>query len=510
MPMRALREVRWPDLVVLGSLFLLANVAHGAAIGAFFSPDDLVHLEQAAGLAPVHPTPFRFLSQVLYFRIVTAVAGLSPIVFHAISLSFHAVNGFLVFAIGRRLGVARPAAWVGASLFVSFPLFFPILSSAVGMNDELSLMCLILALLAVSCDGRGWMFVAGLSFSLAVLCKESVIAMPGMALALVPRERRARVLPLVGLAGLFLFLLVLYPPQGAGSYAVGTGSNLFHNLMTYTAWAINLTHPLPDLVSSFDPGAWRVGLWVYVGLLVSWAALPGDRRLIASGAAWWLCGLLPVLFLRDQTYRQYLYPALPGLALIAGIVLTRLVSFVLAVQRDSTDEASSWRPAMASAVLVATVVGYAVQAHELVAARRAARVPGTLLALDPVTRREEIAANALTSLASTLPREGPVRVAVFAPAGTARIIGTSGREYEGLPQGRNAYNLLAVSLDHGGAIRLFHPQVETVVFVDRWSAQLDSFHLFLPYQNGQLQGFGTGPEAARSLLAAAGVRDRAR
>lgn len=300
------------------------------ALGAFFSsPDDLVHLQQAAGLRPIAASPFRFLSQVVYFRVMLELFGLHPFAYHVASLLVHAGNVVLVMALAVRSGASRFAATFAAILFGCFPLFYPLFASAVGMNDELALAFMLLALLAVRRAGARWTLLAWLAFVAAMLCKESVIAMPLLALLMAPEDRGirwTRAWPLIATAAVFAGLLLLTPPQGLSPYAMEFGVNVWHNLMTYSAWAINVTRPMPDLVSSFDPHAWTTAIWLYVAIAAAWAWMRSERRWIGLGMAWWLIALLPVLVLRFQTYRHYLYPALPGLCLAVAVAIARLRS----------------------------------------------------------------------------------------------------------------------------------------------------------------------------------------
>lgn len=468
------------------------------ALGAFFSsPDDLVHLQQAAGLRPIAASPFRFLSQVAYFRVMLDLFGPQPIVFHVVSLLVHGFNVWLVAVLAARLGAPRLVAACAAMLFGCFPLFYPLFASAVGMNDELALMFMLLALLALHREGGGWAFAAWLTFVTAMLCKESVIAMPLLAL-MAPAgstARRQRAWPLIGTSVVFAGLLMLAPPQGLSPYALEFGANVWHNLMTYAAWAINVTRPLPDRVSSFDPQAWRTGIWLYLAIGAAWWRMRSERRQIGLGIAWWLIALLPVLGLRFQTYRHYLYPALPGLCLAVAVVVARVLSRVTA--RSPAPGAERTLGRVAAGILLVGIVAYALQAQRLILARRAARIPGTELAFDPFTRRQEVARNAVESLAHFLPPSGPVHVAVFSPPGAGRMFGArSGREYAvdslNRPPGPRPYDLLEESLDHGGVVRLFFPRVDSVRFIDRWTPAVASYQLFLPFQNGRLKGVGAG------------------
>ena len=333
-------------------------------------------------------------------------------------------------------------AGLSASLFGSFPLFFPLLASAVGMNDELALTFTLLSLILVR-SRRPWSSLgAAAAFLVALLCKESVLAFPLLA-ALVagPAYRVRRIVPLFAISGIFSVLLLLRPPQGLEPYAVALGMNVFHNAMTYASWAVNVARPMPDMVSSFDPGAWRVGACVYAGIIISWLVLRASRSLIRIGAAWWLAGLLPVLVL------HYLYPALPGIALVAGVSIFELLNIASSTiaPANGNERRARIRSALLMAMTALCAMAYSVHADALIRQRLLARVKGTRLALDPFIRRQEVASYALGSLARSLPREGPVSVAILEPEGTERLFGArTGREYASRSNRQPTYDLLNV------------------------------------------------------------------
>jgi hypothetical protein len=490
----------------LAGCLLLAAWVHRHALSVFFtSPDDLIHLQQAAGLIPTLPTPFRILSQVLYFRLMLRIFGPHPIPFHLVTMLLHLINIALVFRLARGLGIRHRTAALGAVLFGAFPLFSTLLSSAVGVNDELAFALALAALLTLGLKGVPGVVLPIVLFGLGMLCKESVICLP--LLALVPpfgawtRSGLRRAAPLLGVALLFAALFAALRPRGLAPdaivYAVGVGPNVFHNLMTYFSWSANLRNPLPDLVSSPDPRAWRVGAWVALGSLASLMTLGKREPAIRLGAAWFVLGLLPVLPLQYQTYRHYLYPALPGLTLVvAGTVLggfERLMRF------------SRWPDPtvsrLAGGLAILCGLAYGTTAERLVRERFDARIPGTDLALDPVSRRREVAERALASLGSYL-RHEHVRVAILVPEGLGRVFGArSGKEYGSLPRGFHPYNLLQESIDQGRAVRLFYPGVDTVAFVAHWTRAQDDYDLFLPCQDGSLIGVGQGPAAHREVAA---------
>ena len=493
-------------LPIAGALLLTLWTQRHSLASFFSSPDDLVHLQQAAGLRPILRSPFRFLSQVLYFRAMVAAVGLDPGPYHLLSLLVHLVDVVLLFGFLRACGASSSVAGLACSLFGTFPLFFPLLASAVGMNDELALGFTLVALLLVRLGGVWPIPAAGAAFLTAILCKESVLSLPLLTLAMgLPDQHRwARRFTLLGIGLVFAAALLVVPPQGLSPYAVQFGPNVFHNLMTYAAWSVDLVRPIPDLVSSYDPTAWHVGIIVYGAIVAAWIVSRRDRPLLGFGAAWWVTGLLPVLILRFQTYRHYLYPALPGLSLVVATIVASAARAITrtARVREATvqgPEVAVERPAVL-AILVACAVGYSFRAESLITARMSARVPGTQLALDPVVRRQEVARNALASLAQYLPARSGLRVAIFTPEGTGRIFGArTGREYTPGSATRGAYSLIEASLDGGGAVRLFFPTVDTIAFIGRWKPRYADHELFLASQDGHLLPAGSGPEGHKAL-----------
>jgi tetratricopeptide repeat protein len=475
---------------------------HGRSLVTFFtSPDDLVYLEQASGMVPTPFKLFRQLSEVLYFRAMVRIAGLDPLPFHAVTMALHLADIGLVLLFARAQGVSGCIAGLAATLFGVFPLFSTVLSSAVGINDELALALALGALLALRMKGVAGILVPVTLFALALLSKESVVFLP--LLAFLPggreplRPHGARALAAVAIAALALLPFVRpIRTSEAAIYSVHFGTNLFHNLMTYASWAVNVTNPLPDLVSSYDPHAWHTGIWIALAALVSLLALGRSEPAVRIGWAWFVLGLLPVLPLVHLTYRHYLYPAIPGLALASAGTAVRALEWLAGRIREGRGRAPSRIAAVAA---VALAVAYAAAADGLVRQRFAARVPGTDLALDPVFRRQEVAAHALASLNRQLTPDHS-RIGILLPEGTERVFGArSGREYARVPRGGQPYDLLEECLDHGRAVRLYFPWVDSVAFIARWTGAYRDFDLFAPAAGGRLSAMGSGPAALNDV-----------
>src|SRR5262249_22804567 len=111
---------------------------------------------------------------------------------------------------------------------------------------------------------------------------------------------------------------------GGSAYAVGFGMNLFHNLMTYAWWSVDLVRPVPDAHGLFDTTAWRVGMWPLLVFALGIALSRPRRGAILFGCAWWLAALVPVLPLVVHTYGHYLYIPMAGFAVASAAVVDAL------------------------------------------------------------------------------------------------------------------------------------------------------------------------------------------
>lgn len=104
--------------------------------------------------------------------------------FHAVNVVLHVAVTVLVALLGLRLFARRPAiAWLGALLFAVHPLHTEAVTGLVGRAELLAALFGLGALLAAvraqehaaDWPRRAWMAVALVSFTAALLCKESAI-----------------------------------------------------------------------------------------------------------------------------------------------------------------------------------------------------------------------------------------------------------------------------------------------------------------------------------------------
>jgi hypothetical protein len=164
-------------------------------------------------------------------------------------------------------------------------------------------------------------------------------------------------------------------------------------------------------------------------------------------------------------------------------------------------------------VLVILAGLYAVRANHQIGRRMEARITGVDLARDPVLRRQQVAGRALASIAEGIDADTR-RIVVLSPVGGGRVFGVrSGEEVRGGTGGREPYDLLRESIDHGRAVRLFHPRIDSVAFIAEWAHVYRDFDVFMPYQDGHLLGVGRGPrglERAASWMMEQGWPGQAR
>ncbi|HAD03105.1 MAG: hypothetical protein A2091_06100 [Desulfuromonadales bacterium GWD2_61_12] len=304
--------------------------------------------------------PLRELSFLLDYSLF----GGEPSGWHVQQIFWHALNGFLLFCVGVRLGVRNWLAALGALLFLVHPVQVEVVAGLSHRKDSLQLAFSLLAFWAYMNVGddtptrRRWFALALVAALLAFLAKEqALILLPffaGYELAMVPRGQRflARdprwVMGLL-LAGGVAFLLWLAFCGGAELFITQYPGHLFkmniHNgtLSTYVmvvlkSWAfmagkfifpshLAIEYVFPAPRSWFDP--WVVagaGLLAgyFVSLILAWRLYrPFFVVLLWTGFFWLpLAHLWPVTsyFAADR----YLYVISAGVLLGLGALLEKI------------------------------------------------------------------------------------------------------------------------------------------------------------------------------------------
>jgi hypothetical protein len=177
----------WParDRGVLAFLLAAAAALQLSALSLPFFADDYLFLDQVrhrslpAVLAAPDPIGnfFRPLGRQIYFWTVAHLTNQSPAAFHVVNyLFFLAVVG-LLFALVRRLAGLRAAAVAAAFIALHYAVDVPV--RWVSGSQDLLATAGALGALVLLLDGFGlW---AGVMLVLALLCKETVVLTPVIA-----------------------------------------------------------------------------------------------------------------------------------------------------------------------------------------------------------------------------------------------------------------------------------------------------------------------------------------
>jgi hypothetical protein len=287
------RSVAGRDLAIAAIVGAAACVAYLPALWTGFTADDffiLARLKQLGGLD--HPLgyfgaleffeyyrPLTFLSHALDWQIWRT----DPAGFHLTNVLLHAVNAVLVFVLGRRLD-GSVTGLVAGLLFALHPASHEAVYWISARFDLLAT-CLTLAAFVLVCGPpRGYLF--GLFvFGLALLAKESALALPVMVVAwdvilrrLDWRQAVRRVVPLLLVAAAYA---VLRSQVGALEAAGGAArlpkllilATLIGGLLWVarrpSAWAIT---PLQErrIVAAFLFGATVIAVLLFLPVPSDW------------------------------------------------------------------------------------------------------------------------------------------------------------------------------------------------------------------------------------------------
>jgi hypothetical protein len=327
-------------------LVLLAVIAvYLPHVGRGFVSDDFIWLRESLhdgriDLARTFTSTTGFFRPVvsLSFAVQRLLHGSDPRPYGLLNLLLHLANVLLAFRLLRRWERTRPlAAWVALLFALSFKPAGMALGWISGRSDLLFSMFMLLALAACPLAGRPATGLASLARHLP--CAVFYLA------ALLAKETAAA-------APLFVFLfsfLGLQGPPRPGGLLKKSARGLLAALPFLAAWTIYflLRFRSDAFTPASAPAYYRLGFsplrfmrnlgeyatrsaWLEVLLLlVLLGALliarrrmlrrpgAGDRAVILAGLLWFLCLLLPCLFLEA---RSDLYAYLPQLGLHAAFL----------------------------------------------------------------------------------------------------------------------------------------------------------------------------------------------
>ena len=475
------------DLALLLGCVVLALWVHRATLSTYFSPDDLIYLERVQGIVPQSATLWRWLSGVGWFRLLFPIFGAEPFPYMLLNWLLHGAAVAAIYAWVRRAGCGALAATLAAGLFGSSRLFTTVVAQVVTVAEPLAMLLAFAALALARRPGPGALAGAVATFVAALLCKESVmllpvlLLMPGTAPGGLP-ARAMRYALLMVPSVLMLAYLSTPAVQAAlfhdQAYQRAWGINVFHNLMTMTGWTFDQQSLAPDLLSAISATAWRVYLWVVLGLVALAVAAWRTTTLPAWGMLWWLLTLAPVLPLLTQRYLHYLYIPTAGLAMALGAVF----EWVLA--GGAGGEASpvrrrAGRAALAWVLAVALLAGHALRSDALIRERATLKLATVDLPVDPFVRKSMTAGRAAAAVRKATAGRRVNAVFVIPELGAT-------------PKLAEIFHSI---LGEGLALKAVCPNLDSVAFVPRWSPAYEDFDVFYGRIDGNVVDVGRGPDA---------------
>ena len=343
------------------AVVVLALVAHGASLRSGFVYDDVRFVLNNAALAErtagellldasTHTTdrdrdvyrPLRALAH----RFDARRWGDEPFGFHLHSLLLHALAAWLTLETIRRLlpEVAAGGACFAACLVATHPLGCEVVDWISSRGDLLGYAFGVVAWLGYARGGAAGTVVAGLAAGLAMLGKESAVAVPLVALAhraLVGRGSRSAILAMgagvavalvmrqIAVAGASPIQTVPHGgsfPAQLGWALYGAGTTAWHVVwpvglsVEYPQldWALAAPYGMPDVLRGWV----RLPTLLALALLVATWRARRTRPVLAFALAWAALAYLPsssaIVTLRSLVNDRMAYPALAGAGVAAA------------------------------------------------------------------------------------------------------------------------------------------------------------------------------------------------
>lgn len=305
---------------------------------------------------PLWPGLYRPLSSTCYYYLVGQLTDQRIQAHHLINVLFYATNGLLLYHLCRRWMGRRWALLPGA-LFVSRYAHAEVVTNTVEFQVLLPTFFALLTVVFFlqgsdqSDNGwyGGWYGLAGVTFALALLSKETFVVLP--AILWLERwlwRRNGSAAGIIGVSMVALgwgMLFALFLRGMAGQTATGFGYTLApaEIIRNYTAYFLafaNLLTRAPDTLTMpanvlrlADAPAIQIGfclLCVTAAGALIWLRQrpPGGYhsiRMVGFGLLFFLISAAPFVILVDRLFMRYAYWAHAGLAIAAGAALQALL-----------------------------------------------------------------------------------------------------------------------------------------------------------------------------------------
>lgn len=318
---RTLRTVSW--VAIAGAVVFV----YARSLSSFFFEDDFQLLTRAWDfpIADLFHLRARFKPVFeLYFLIGSDLFGRSSVAFHAASIALHIVNGWLVLAVARRLGMRPAFALLTALLFVMQPAFVAAVAWVGAIAESLVVLFGCASALAVlrfrDTGRRVWLVLAVVAFVLTLCSHESgVVFLPIIFLVdHVAARRNWPTFDVVRVASPFIAIAAAYlvmtftantPEYLGGEIGYRLGPHIIRNVFEY--------------IAAIYVGEKKLVSHVVVALVLMAVLWKGNGR-ARLGVAWMVIGILPFAPFETGILSRYTYVPVIGFAILLGEGLASL------------------------------------------------------------------------------------------------------------------------------------------------------------------------------------------
>lgn len=291
------------------------------SLSAFFFEDDFQLLVGSWNFDPanlLHLRPrFKPVFEI-YFWLGSAAFGRSAAAFHAASVAVHFLNGLLVLAIARRVGMRPMFAFATALLFVVQPAPVSVVAWVGAVAESLVVLfgcSSAYAILRFRESGRHtWLAAAIVTFTLALLAHESAVAFLPI-IFLVDHVAAGRGWPgreLLRIAWPFVLVTVAYLVM---TFTANTQEYLGDEI-GYRAGP-HVIRKVFEYIAIIYVGERKLLSHLLVALVLAIVLWKGSAR-ARLGMAWMILGILPFAPFEIGIMGRYAYVPAIGFAILLG------------------------------------------------------------------------------------------------------------------------------------------------------------------------------------------------
>ena len=338
--------------------FLSTIILFYKSFSVFFVQDDFfifsvaraINIEEYLNffIPRMDTTNYRPLCLQTQYLIFYQLFGLNPFPYHLLAIAIHALNGVLIFNLLRLfLKKTLPPA-LAAFLFVTSWTHFYSLNWIVCNCNDTSLFFILLYFLTFFKLKTNKLFIPEIMLIGALFSNETAVSAPLILFIILVFRKIVDKTTLTRVFVHFLLIVfyvyyrfVMHAAPTANTYAIGLSMKSFKNMWFFLLWLFNASEEIVLHLKHnglfFFTDAWffkqfpvytpAICVFLSITILFLMYLFLRERtkfsaRIIIFGAAWFITGILPVLFIPNRVYPYYPYLAQIGFWIIFAHLIT--------------------------------------------------------------------------------------------------------------------------------------------------------------------------------------------